>query len=149
MSVNEPDAGTSRVRASDADRERAVDDLRRHHEEGRLDSGEFTERMEAALSARWLDQLPRLLSDLPDPRRSETVEDIRHFHLPVHGQWRRYAPALGPVVATLLIVGVLGSAAAIANGRFPFALLWLLFGLFAVKPWLRRRFREINRQHGA
>jgi hypothetical protein len=42
-------------------------------------------------------------------------------------------------------VGTLGSIAAIANGRFPFALLWLLFGLFAFKPWLRRHFAAAHR----
>jgi Domain of unknown function (DUF1707) len=145
MSANDQDAGSGRVRASDADRERFVDQLRRHHEEGRLDGEEFTERMEAALSARWVDELPRLLSDLPDLRRPEVVERQRDAQLPWHGQWRRYLPVAGPVVATLLIVGTLGSIAAIANGRFPFALLWLLFGLFAFKPWLRRHFAAAHR----
>jgi hypothetical protein len=146
MSTEERDAGTSRVRASDGDRERAVEQLRRHHEEGRLDGEEFTERMEAALSARWVDELPRLLSDLPELHRSERVEETRRSHAPWPGNWRAHAPILGPVVATLLIVGVLGSVAALANGRFPFALLWLLFGLFALKPWMRRRFAETHRQ---
>ena len=65
MSTNEQEAGPRRVRAGDAERERAVEQLRSHHEEGRLDSDEFTERMEVALAARWVDELPGLLTDLP------------------------------------------------------------------------------------
>jgi Domain of unknown function (DUF1707) len=146
MTADEQDVGTSRIRASDADRERAVAQLRHHHAEGRLDGEEFTQRMEAALSARWADELPRLLTDLPDLQRPNDVEDTRGSPVPWHGPWRTHATLLGPVVATLLIVGVLGSVAALANGRFPFALLWLALGLFAFKPWMRRRFAEIHRQ---
>jgi Domain of unknown function (DUF1707) len=148
MGANEQDALPGRVRASDADRERVVDQLRRHHEEGRLDGEEFTERMEAALTVRWIDELPALLADLPALQGPEPVQSDRLVPAPWHGRWHRYLPIAGPVVATLLIVGVLGSVAAIANGRFPFAMLWLLFGLFAFKPWLRRRFREINQPGG-
>ena len=74
MSANDQDEGRGRVRASDADRERVVDQLRRHHEAGRLDGDEFTERMEHALSARWIDELPPLLSDLPDPDQPDAAE---------------------------------------------------------------------------
>ena len=49
------------LRASDADRERTADALRRHAAEGRLDPAELDER----LSARTHGELERLTTDLP------------------------------------------------------------------------------------
>ena len=57
--------------------------------------------------------------------------------------------ALFAILTLLVIVVVLvviGSIGAIANGFFPFPLLWLLFGLFLFKPWFRHRFRHASRQ---
>jgi hypothetical protein len=53
------------LRASDADRERAVVLLREHAAQGRLTLEEFTERMSAAYVARTSDQLDGLARDLP------------------------------------------------------------------------------------
>jgi hypothetical protein len=53
------------LRASDADRERAVVLLREHAAEGRLTLEEFTERMSAAYLARTTDELEDLGRDLP------------------------------------------------------------------------------------
>jgi Domain of unknown function (DUF1707)/2TM domain len=54
-----------RLRASDADRERTVEQLRRHHADGRLDLEEFSERMDRAYAARTLAELAELMADLP------------------------------------------------------------------------------------
>ena len=43
--------GDPRIRASDADRDRATALLREHHAAGRLTAEEFNERMDAALGA--------------------------------------------------------------------------------------------------
>jgi hypothetical protein len=59
--VSEPLA----LRASDADRERAIALLRDHAAEGRLTLEEFTERMSAAYLARTNDELEALARDLP------------------------------------------------------------------------------------
>src|SRR3989440_5437507 len=56
---------TPDLRASDADRERAVERLREHAVEGRLTLEEFTERMSAAYVARTNDELEELARDLP------------------------------------------------------------------------------------
>lgn len=56
-------AGT---RASDADRDRTLDALRAAAGDGRLTSGEFSERMEAALASRTLGELAALTADLGD-----------------------------------------------------------------------------------
>jgi len=55
------------LRASDADRDRAVALLRDHAAEGRLTLAEFTERMERAYLARTHDELEELGRDLPAP----------------------------------------------------------------------------------
>jgi hypothetical protein len=64
-----------RIRASDADRDRVTALLQEHCAAGRLTEDEFSERMEAALSARTLDELDDLLADLPHV-------DLRRYQLP-------------------------------------------------------------------
>lgn len=59
----------SRLRASEAERERVVDRLRHHAGEGRLDIEELEQRVEAAYGAKTRGELARLLEDLPEPRR--------------------------------------------------------------------------------
>jgi hypothetical protein len=54
-----------RLRAADADRERTVEQLRRHHADGRLDLEEFNERMDRAYAAKTLAELDELMTDLP------------------------------------------------------------------------------------
>jgi hypothetical protein len=65
--VPEPAAGRSdpAIRASDQDRDAAVHRVQEAFAEGRLDDGEFDERMRAALTARTGADLDRLVADLP------------------------------------------------------------------------------------
>jgi hypothetical protein len=53
------------VRASDAERERVVEQLRGHSVDGRLTLEEFAERMSRAYEARTQDELEELTRDLP------------------------------------------------------------------------------------
>jgi hypothetical protein len=55
-----------RIRISDADRERVTAKLREHYAEGRLSSDELEERISAALSAKTVGDLRRVMADLPD-----------------------------------------------------------------------------------
>jgi Domain of unknown function (DUF1707) len=57
--------GDPRIRASDADRDRATALLREHHAAGRLTAEEFHERMDKALDAKTLGELDELMADLP------------------------------------------------------------------------------------
>ena len=57
----------SRLRASDADRDRVASLLQEHHAAGRLTAEEFAERLDVALQARTLGELDELLADLPQP----------------------------------------------------------------------------------
>lgn len=62
-------AGTSHFRASDADRERAVELLRAAFVEGRLTNDEYDERVAHAYASRTYGDLTRLIADLPAPPR--------------------------------------------------------------------------------
>src|SRR5439155_15822954 len=53
------------VRASDADRERAVSSLKRHYAAGRLQTEELERRVKRAYSAEWRGELRSLQRDLP------------------------------------------------------------------------------------
>jgi hypothetical protein len=53
------------MRASEAEREEAVEELRRHAEAGRLDMDELEQRVEAAFAARTREELAELRADLP------------------------------------------------------------------------------------
>ncbi len=54
-----------RVRASDADRDDAISQLRERYAEGRLTHDTLSHRLEAALQARYQDDLAQVLADLP------------------------------------------------------------------------------------
>jgi hypothetical protein len=56
------------LRVGDADREAVAAALREHYAQGRLSHEEFTERLDAALSARTQRDLDALTSDLPHLR---------------------------------------------------------------------------------
>jgi hypothetical protein len=63
---------TPALRASDADRDRVIEQLRVAVTDGRLDSSEFDERLDAALAARTLDALAPLTADLAAPSNRPT-----------------------------------------------------------------------------
>ena len=58
---------TPAIRASDAEREQAVELLRRHSVDGRLTLEEFAGRIERAYQARTREELDELTRDLPAP----------------------------------------------------------------------------------
>jgi hypothetical protein len=67
MSENQPAQGPvdAALRASDADRERLVDELEQHTVAGRLTTEEFEQRTQQAYEARTMGQLDALHRDLP------------------------------------------------------------------------------------
>jgi hypothetical protein len=80
---------SSRIRASDADRDRVAALLQEHHAAGRLTAQEFDERVDAALHARTLGELDELLADLPHA-------DVRSYRLPDADLRRPAAPGQLP-----------------------------------------------------
>ena len=61
--------GADRQRVSDAEREKAIDQLWARYDEGRLSYDTFAIRMEAAVHARTRPELAALLADLPSAHR--------------------------------------------------------------------------------
>jgi hypothetical protein len=74
------------LRASDADREAVVEELRGHAAEGRIDADELEERVSAAYAARTHGELVPLTADLPKSRQARPRRDVeprRHRHRPL------------------------------------------------------------------
>jgi hypothetical protein len=87
------------MRVSDDDRQRAVEELRRHCAAGRIDVDEYAARIERALSATTLEELDAIRSDLPMMRIAEPGG---------HGIWAGGSTRASPPRRAL---GVAGSAA--------------------------------------
>jgi hypothetical protein len=104
------------LRVSDADRAAIADELSRHYGEGRLDQGEFSQRLDQAMSATTFRDLAGLLHDLPHPDQPATAQG------PVPP--RRHRSGLRPLVVLALIAIVLaGAYHAIAWALAP--VLWI------------------------
>ena len=72
--MSSPDTPSSpALRASDADRDRVIEQLRAAVADGRLESAEFHERLDAALAARTFDALAPLTADLAAPGNRAAV----------------------------------------------------------------------------
>lgn len=114
------------LRASDADREAAVDFLKRHYAEGRLTDDELSGRTDAAYRAQFDSQLGRLTGDLPA--------------LPVPVPARRLAERGAPVArAGLVAVAVLAVLVVVpADAWAPLLAMLLpllLMIVFAIGPF--------------
>jgi Domain of unknown function (DUF1707) len=153
-----------RMRAGTTDRQTTVDLLSRHFTEGRLNAGEFDERVAKAYAATYLDELPELSVDLPaeEPRRGPGgrrpgPDGFGQFGPP--GQWSGYGrPAqFGPgmrrpgprrpprFLAVFVVLAVIFSISAMANGFFPFPLIWLAVVLLLMsRGGHRRRWADYN-----
>jgi hypothetical protein len=90
------------VRASDADRERIVEQLRQHTADGRLTMDEFEERMTAAYAAKTYRELAQLTRDLPVDLSARSgrpgagpIEDERPAWSKQGQEWGRGGP-FGP-----------------------------------------------------
>jgi Domain of unknown function (DUF1707) len=118
------DSGESRspaLRASDADRERTAEALRRHHLDGRLDTDELQERLGRCYAARTTGDLTELLADLP----GETPPGREP-----RGPGRHNGPS--PLVLALVAVLALGTLGAGLHGHpgpLPLLAVFLLLRL--------------------
>jgi uncharacterized protein DUF1707 len=123
------DAG---LRASDAERERVAEALRRHHLDGRLDTEELQERLERAYAARTTGDLAPLLADLPSER--EPARGPRSF--------ASFAPPplLVVAVVVLLAAATVGAMAHGHPGPLPFIAVFFLlrFAWWGQGPRRRR-----------
>lgn len=132
MSPSSPPEPSGGLRASDAERERVAEALRRHHVDGRIDTDELQERLERCYAARTGGELAALLADLPGeapPRRPQPRAR--------HARW----PLAAAVVIVLLTFATVGAVAHGHPGPFPFLAVLLLLKLAWGGPWRRRTAR--------
>jgi hypothetical protein len=116
------------IRASDADRERIAERLRRSHAEGRLDTTELQQRVERCYEAKTFGELEDLVTDLPredehDGRRSG--RRLRPWPLPL-------MPLL-PILIVLIVISA-------ASGHHVFW-LWIPLAFFFWRTFWWRRAR--------
>lgn len=123
-----------RLRASDADRERVLEELREHAAQGRLELGELSERIEVALRAKTLGDLEALVADLPEPPAAP---------LPPPPLWVRIALIVSTRAGKALAID--GTCVAIwaAAGRGTFWPIWVFIGT----SWMLRRRRTVAVTH--
>jgi hypothetical protein len=119
-----PGAGSA-TRASDAERDRAADALRRHHADGRLSTDELEERIGRAYAATTLGDLDQLFADLPRLRSSE--DERRPQRL---GLW--------PPAFALQVIALLFAVAVVASVHTLFFIWPLMFFLFLRFGFMRR-----------
>lgn len=112
------------LRAGDADREAVAEHLRGHHADGRLDTDEFTQRIDRCYEAKTIGELDRLLDDLP--RASATGRPFT---------WR---PQLSLAMAMIPVIVALAAISALTERP----VIWLAFPI----AFLARRVTQPRRQ---
>lgn len=140
------------MRASDADRQQAVERLATHYTAGRLDTMEYDERVGKAYSAVFQTDLPVLFADLPENRNrpGSYQDDIadpatnaaaqgfwgRGNRGPVGARWARF-DGVGPfggrssrVLAVFAVLAVFFAIGALVHGIVPVPLIVLAVVLF-------------------
>jgi hypothetical protein len=115
------------MRVSDADRQRVVEELRRHCAAGRIDVDEYASRVQRALGAATFEELDEVRSDLPMLRIADPVGASGH---PV-----RSATAAGPLSAGFAGAGRGVWAVALAALTVLFVAVALVIGLLAEWTW--------------
>src|SRR5215213_147576 len=108
------------LRASDADREAAVERLHRASVEGRIDADELEERLDAAYAARWTSDLDRLTADLVPrpvhPVRAPMPAPLAYPPLPAPAKTTN-GMAVASLVASVVWFAWLGSIFGVIFGH--------------------------------
>jgi hypothetical protein len=113
-----PGPPTPYLRASDADREAAVERLNRAAVEGRLDHDELDERVAAAYSARWTSDLQAITADItPAPPAPPPYPYPYAYPVPYQQPTRTNGLAVSSLICGLVWFWWLGSACAIVFGH--------------------------------
>ena len=111
----EPDEDPrAQLRASDADRQAVVEQLRTYVAEGRLTMAEFEERSSATYASRTYGDLWRVTSDLPAPTPARTASGPPVRQRPEGRAPQKHPHLLSGVTGTLIVI----------NGFL--VLIWLL-----------------------
>ena len=126
------------LRASDEERERAVEELRRHYAAGRLTAVELEERVAHAYRARTRGDLVRAFEALPRRRRPLGVKVARAQRSALRLHAAAYVTANGSLVGVWALTGEGGFWP--AQSLLPWGVL-LGWHLYAYRRWLRPRQR--------
>jgi hypothetical protein len=111
-----PDKPMPYLRASDADREAAVEKLRVAAVEGRLDADELDQRLAAAYAARWTSELERLTADVTPPAAPPPPPAI--YAQPVVPRYSQTnGLAVASLVASMVWMWWIGSIAGVVFGH--------------------------------
>jgi Flp pilus assembly protein TadB len=100
------------MRVSDTERQRVIEELRRHCAAGRIDVDEYAERIERALAATTLADLDQVTGDLPivriaDPRGSSR-DRRREASLVGAAQFGNWSPVTSRLAGSLVVVLTVG-----------------------------------------
>jgi hypothetical protein len=121
----------TRIRASDADRDRIAAALRENLAEGRLTTEEFDERLDKALAAKTLGELESLMTDLPSTaisQRADPSPDRAEGNPP--SRRGRLQPARRTAWAALFTLGVLALVIWLISGAHAsLSFLWVVAAL--------------------
>lgn len=139
------------MRASDTDRQRAIDELRRHCAAGRLDIEEFASRIDAVHSALTTEDLEAIRADLPIMRVADPAGagGVRAAGPTPPAVWSKRGVgaaaghrAAAVVVAAVSVLVVLAAVAMVAAAEWVWAVMlvagWLL-GMLQGRASNRRR----------
>lgn len=118
------------IRASDDDRQRIVDLLGEHHVAGRLDTDEFSERMEAAYAAKTLGDLAHLMRDLPPIPSPPARASSGRRDGPGAQRTSAARGATASWLATAFVVLVIWLATSVATGHLTY-----FWPFWVLGPW--------------
>lgn len=95
-----------RLRAADADRDRAIEVLAGAAAEGRLTQEEYSERSETALSARTMGELAALTADIPSvPARGEVTAAAEQITAVLGNESRKGSWVVAPHLTVRSVLG--------------------------------------------
>jgi hypothetical protein len=133
--------GREDMRAGDSDRQKVADQLKTALDEGRLDLGEYDERLQKTYSAKTYGDLTGLLDDLPGTVPVEHSQ-VQAYHAPASAPAQsppsaahRIAGWVGPYGGVIAVCTVIWAITSISAHHLTYfwpvwMLIPLLFGLF-------------------
>jgi uncharacterized protein DUF1707 len=130
------------MRVSDTERAEVADELSRHYSEGRLDEGEFTQRLDQVMAATTYRDLSGVLQDLPPmrpaPRSDRHAGRADRADRADRARNSRHAPGAGLKLALLafLVILVIGVSHIVIWALAP--VVWICL-IVAIAVMVRRR----------
>ena len=127
------------VRASDAERERAVAVLKRHYAAGRLSTDEFERRVKRAYHAEWRGELRRLMRDLPFEMPVDRRRVTRGIDRVQQGVYRAHFACFATLNTAAVSIWAW-------SGGHDFWPAWTLIPGGALLAWHRNGSRKLHRR---